>query len=586
MRKLLALSLALVMVLATFAGCGGTATPPADSGTPGTGEPATGPKEAIVNLASEPPEMNSILTTSTGSMNVLRHIVEGLTMLDQHDTPVPAVAESWDYDADTLTYTFHLRKDYKWNNGDPVTAQDFIFAWNTLFSFEAAADYAGTWAPLILGAKERMNVLTDEQYAKLDDAGKALVDAGKPTAELLADLAAKGYEDGIGYKALDDYTIQVTLTGPCTYFLSVMAFPNFLPVNEKLYNEMGGLEAYGTEAEKIATNGPFKMTAWQHENSIVMEKNPDYPMADDIKLDKLTMMMISDTGTAFNSFLAGEIDMIGLNADQAQSMRDQGKNVLFYDDGGNWYFEFNNTLAGLKNKKVRQAMTLAVDAELFIETIVRNSSTAAYSFTPPAIVGGAFTNKVGKLMNRVTDGDYSKVKALLEEGLKEEGMTIDDLNALNLSILTDEGDTAAKNCAFFQEQWKTNLGVDVAVEQMTYKNRLERMTNKDFAIVYAGWGPDYNDPMTFLDLFVTGGGNNHTSYSNPEYDKLVAEAMKEGDAAKRDEILIKIEKIIAEDMPVGPVYNRARDYICSDRLTGVVRTAFDDMNFRWCDIAA
>lgn len=583
MKKLLALSLALVMVLMAFAGCGNNTTPPAsgpDAGSSDPGTPApTGPKEIIVNLASEPPMMNSMLTTSTGSMNVLRHIVEGLAALDQNDEPIPAVAESWDYDEATMTYTFHLRKDYKWSNGEPVTANDFIFAWDTFFSFEAAAPYAGTWAPLILGAKERMNVLTDEQYAALEADDKAAIDAAKPTEAFLADMAAKGYENGIGYKALDDYTLQVTLTGPYPYFLSIMAFPNFFPINEKGYNDMGGVDAYGTEAELLLTNGPFKMTGWNHEDSIVLEKNADYPKAGDIKLDKITMMMISDTGTAFNTFLADEIDMIGLNGEQAQAMRDQGRNVLFYDDGSCWYFEFQNEHKGLNNKKIRQALTMAIDADLFIETVVKNNSSTAYSFVPPAISNGTFTSKVGKLISR----DVEQAKKLLEEGLKEAGMTAADLQ---LTIIADEGDTAAKNCAFFQEQWKTNLGVDVKIEQMTYKNRIERMQNHDFDIVMAGWGPDYNDPMTFLDLFVTGNGNNHTSYSNKTYDQLVADAMIEPDAAKREQILVEIEKVLMDDMPVGPIYNRARDYICSDRLTGVVRTAFTDMSFIYADVVA
>lgn len=581
MKKLLALSLALVMVLMAFAGCGAK-TPPAPGSNPGTSEPGpapAGPKEIIVNLGSEPPMMNSILTTSTGSMNVLRHIVDGLVALDQNDEPIPGVAESWTYDEATMTYTFKLRKDYKWNNGEPVTAHDFIFAWDTFFSFEAAAPYAGTWAPLILGATERMNVLTDEQYNALDAADKAAIDAAKPSAEFLADMAAKGYENGIGYKAVDDYTLQVTVTGPYPYFLSIMAFPNFFPINEKGYNEMGGVDAYGTEAELLLTNGAFNMTAWNHEDSIVLEKSANYPKAGEINLDKITMLMISDTGTAFNTFLAGEVDMIGLNGEQAQNMRDQGRNVLFYDDGSCWYFEFQNEHKGLNNKKVRQALTMAIDAELFIETVTKNNSAAAYSFVPPAISNGTFTAKVGKLVNR----DAAAAKKLLDEGLAELGMTAADLK---LTIIADEGDTAAKNCAFFQEQWKTALGIDVAVEQMTYKNRIERMQNHDFDIVMAGWGPDYNDPMTFLDLFVTGNGNNHTKYSNKAYDKLVADAMVEPDAAKREGIMIEIEKVLMDDMPVGPIYNRARDYICSDRLTGVVRTAFTDMSFIYADVVA
>ncbi|MDR3086053.1 MAG: peptide ABC transporter substrate-binding protein [Christensenellaceae bacterium] len=545
MKKLVALVLSLLLAASLLAGC-----QPA---------PSTG---IVVNLAQEPPDMSTITTTSTGSMNVLRHIVDGLTILDQNDNPVPGVAESWDYDADTLTYTFHLRKNATWNDGKAVTANDFVFAWDTFFTAETGAEYAGTWAALFLGATEKLN-------------GTEL------SAEQSAQLAALGYPGSVGWVAVDDSTLKVTMAFPCQYFLSVLAFPSTFPVPQADYERIGS-DAYGTEKENIMTNGAYTITEWVHESYMVLKKNPKYWDAANIAVDEIRLEMITDTNTAYNGFVNGELDMIGLNAEQAAQLAAEGKEILHYDDGSAWYFEYNTTQPGMNNKKVRKALTLAVDAELFITSVVKNSSTAATSFVPPAIAGGKFAEKVGKLYERVpTDGDYSAVKALFEEGLAEEGISAADLK---LVIITDEGDTAAKNCAFFQEQWKTHLGIDVEVQQMTYKNRLERMTSKDFSIVMAGWGPDYNDPMTFLDLWVSDGGNNHTSYANPEYDALIAQALVEPDAAKREELLISLEKIIAEDMPIGPIYNRRRDYITSERLSGVVRTAFDDMNFRWIKV--
>ncbi|MDR2515363.1 MAG: peptide ABC transporter substrate-binding protein [Christensenellaceae bacterium] len=577
MKKLVALVLSLLLATSLLAGCaspsptpdaGGEATAAPTQGqsaepTATDAPPADGGKSIVINLGQEPPEMNTILTTSTGSMNVLRHIVDGLTILDQNDNPIPGVAESWDYDAETLTYTFHLRQGAAWNDGSPVTAKDFVFAWDTFFTPETGAEYAGTWASLFLGASEKLNA------AELSAENKAL-------------LTALGYEGNVGWKAIDESTLQVTMAFPCQYFLSVLAFPSTMPVPQAGYETIGAT-AYGTEKENIMTNGAYTIADWVHESYMVLKKNPSYWDAANIDVEEIRIEMISDTNTAYNAFVSGEIDMIGLNAEQSAQLTSEGKEVLHYDDGSAWYFEYNTAQKGLNNKKVRKALTLAVDAELFISTVIKNSSTAAYSFVPPAIQGGSFAEKVGKLYERIpTDGDYSAVKALFEEGLAEEGMTAADLKFV---IITDEGDTAAKNCAFFQEQWKTHLGLDVEIQQMTYQNRLERMTNKDFSVVMAGWGPDYNDPMTFLDLFVSGSGNNHTSYANTEYDALVAQALFESDAAKRDEMLIAIEKIIAEDMPIGPIYNRRRDYITSDRLTGVVRTAFDDMNFRWAKVA-
>lgn len=506
--------------------------------------------------------LNSILTTTTGSMNVLRHIIDGLVILDENDEPIPGVAESWEISEDKLTYTFKLREGMKWSNGEPVTAHDFVFAWDTFFTEETAAMYADTWAPLILGAKEKLhpndNVMSDETKAKLEE---------------------MGYTD-VGYKAVDDYTLQVTITGPYDYFLSILAFPNFFPVNEKAYTEIGATQ-YATEADLIVTNGAYKMTSWTHESNIVLEKNTEYFDAANINLDKITMAMISDDGTSFNSFQTGELDMFEPSSEQVAQLKADGKTVLSFDDGSNWYFEYNNVHKGLSNVKVRTALTLGIDAEAFITSVVANDSTVAYSFVPPAIWNGRFNEAAGKLIDRPTDGDYSAAKAMLEEGLKEEGMTLADFKPV---LIADDTTKATKYSAFYQEQWKTNLGLDVTVEQMTYKNRIERMQNRDFDIVMSGWGPDYNDPMTFLDLFVTGSGNNHTSYSNPEYDALVASAVAEPDSEKRMQTMLEIEKLLMKDMPVGPIYYRAQDYAVSDRLTGVVRTAFTDMQLRWADV--
>ncbi|MEG0166704.1 MAG: peptide ABC transporter substrate-binding protein [Ruthenibacterium sp.] len=558
--KKIALMLAVVMALGmALTACGGAASSaPAASGATSTATSApaeaTGAKEIVVNLVQEPPEMNSILTTSTGSMNVMRHIMDGLVALDQTDNPIPAIAEKWDISEDSMTYTFHLRKDAKWTNGDPVVAKDFMFAWNQLFTAETASDYASSWAAYIKGAEQ---MLAD----------------GTPA-------------EGVGYKAIDDYTIELNLTRPCAYILSVLAFPNFLPVNEKAYTEAGGRDAYGTEAEFFCTNGPFKVTAWEHESDFIVEKNPDYYAADTIKLDKIDFTMINDSTTAYNSYVAGDLDLNELNGDKLAMATAAGYETGSYDDASCWYFEFNTTIKGLDNAKIRKAITMGVDVESFVKNVVKNNSTVSYAYTPPAINGGKFNEAVGKVLDRegYAADNYKKAKELFEEGLKEAGMTAADFK---ISLVVDDTDTAAKYAAFFQEQLKTNLGLDIAVEQMTYKARLQQMSEKTFnGIVMAGWGPDYNDPMTFLDLWITGGGNNHTSWSNAEYDAFVEAAQAEADPAAREKILIDAENLLLEEMPVGPLYNRRKDYCTSERLVDVCRTGFQDMNLRWADVVA
>lgn len=542
MKKLFSLFVCAMMAF-TLVGCGSS-----DNKSSG------GDKTLSLNLRQEPPELNSILTTTTGSGNVLRHIMEGLVSLDEKDEAVPAMAESWEISEDKLTYTFKLRKGAKWSNGEEVTAKDFVFSWNQLFTAKTGAMYSGTWAPLIVGAEDLLAAKTD---AEVKEALK-----------------------NVGYKAVDDYTFEVNLTGPYEYFLGLVSFYNFLPINEKGYKDCGGQEKYAKEADAIVTNGPFTIDEWSHEDKITFVKNEDYWQADKVKLDKIEMRMISDAGAALNEYQAGDIDMIDLNGEQAKSLRDKKADVLGYDDGSCWYLEFNTKLPGLDNAKVRKALTLAVDAGKYVEKVVLNESKVANSFVPNAIVQGSFTELVGDKMNRPTDGDFAAIVALLEEGLQEAGITKADFKP---EMIIDDTTTAATYGAYIKEQINTVLGVDLQISPMTYKARIERMQTKDFSIVMAGWGPDYNDPMTFLDLFVSDSGNNHTSWANSEYDALVSQARVEGDTDTRNGLLLQLEDILAEEMPVGYIYNRTTNYITSEGVTGVVRTAFSDIDVRFAD---
>lgn len=545
MNQLGKLALSALMGLTMLAGCGGS-----DGASDG---------KVIVNLASEPPEMNSFMNQDSTSGNVLRHTVEGLTTLDSNDNPVEGVAKSWDISDDKLTYTFHLREDSVWNDGTPVTANDFKFAWDQLFTTYLGAAYGSTWAVLIDGAEELMAQTKTKKDAK-------------------SAAAKKAYEN-VGYKVIDDYTFEVKLTGPYPYILGTFAFYSFAPINEKLYNKYGGIKHYGDDADRMAYNGPFVLSSWTHEDNMVLTKNDKYWNKDAIKLNEITFKMIKDTNTALNEFENGTIDMIGLSGIQASKLKDAGKEIQTYGDGSVWYMEFNMNRPGLKNAKVRKALTMGIDCEKFIKTIPMNDSQVATSFTPPVINGGEFTKSVGNVWERA-NGDYTNAKKLLEEGLKEEGI---DPKNFSIELLGDDSDTAKITYEFVQEQLKTNLGVKLEIKPVPFKTRIQRMNDKNFDIVWAGWSLDYNDPMSYLELWLTGGGNNHGGYSNPEYDKLVKSAYMEADVEKRTQMLLDAEKILAEDCAIGLVYWRSRDFICSDKLTGVQRSALREMDLRFAE---
>lgn len=563
-KKLLAILLVVAMAVGMLSACGkkddsssndsGTSGNSTNTGTSDTGSsdtntstlgtsayPGTTEENSItVNITSEPPEMFTVTTTDTTSFTVIRHVIENMVMLDENDKVIPGVAKDWSVSEDGLVYTFNLRDDMKWTNGEPVTAHDFVFAWKALLTPDFAADYA--------------------YFGYMFKNGEAY-NKGEVGA------------DQLGFKALSDYQLEVTLENPTPYFLDTLAFGVFAPVNEKAYNEFG--TAYGTDADKMVYNGPFKMTTWEHESKIVLEKNPDYYNAANIQLEKINMVMINDSNAAMNAFKAGEVDIIGVNGEQAQMMRNEGYPVHSYDDGSTFYLEYNLTDPQLSNLNLRKAITYAIDKQAFIDGIVKNSSKPAVSFTAPALNGleKKFNEEVGALLPVV---DVEKAKEYYQKALEELGV-----DSVSITMICDDGDTAIKNAAFIQEQLKVNLGIEINVESMPFKSRLERMSNKDFSLVFAGWGPDYNDPMTFLDLFETGNGNNHTSYTNPAYDELLDKARAELDKTTRFGILMDLEKLLMEDLPISPVYWRVRDYVVSGKIeSGVVRTAFQDMNYR------
>lgn len=554
MKKLLSVLLIATLAVSALAGCTS-----AESST----SAGTATTDVVVNISSEPSSLNSVLATGSVDGNVLRHTMEALVTLDEADVTQPGVAESWTVSEDGLVYTFNIREGMLWTNGEAVTAHNFVYSLELLFNATSGASYAATWAPIFVGAVDYFN-LTGEGCTEEE--------------------AAAAWEE-VGVKALDDYTLELTITGPYTYFESLLGFMNFYPMNQTAVEAAGSLDMYATEVEYFCGNGPFTMTSWSHESSIVLEKNEEYYNAENIQLDSITFVMISDSNTWLNEFNAGTIDMTNISGEQYSAFVEDGntESVHAYDDGSAWYLEYNTTLEGLNNAKVREAITIGLDAATYVAVTVKNDSSVANSYVPAAILNGTFQSLVGELIERPEDGDYSEVKALLEEGLAEEGLSLD---TWSVTIVADDGDATKVKCEYIQASLLANLGVTVNIDQVTYQTRLERMTNKDFGIVLAGWGPDYNDPMTFMDLWTSNSGNNHTSWANEEYDALIALAYAESDADVRNEYFIQCEEILAEEFPIGMTHWRSTNYLCASNLQGVVRTAFQDIDLTGAYIVA
>lgn len=574
LKKVLALVLSAALVVSAFAGCGGNSSKtstesitasessaestestasgdstPAASGdataifTPKTVDAA---KTISLNAGMEPTGLNTLTSTYAIEFSLFKHMYENLVTLDDDDNTVPGAAESWDYDEDTLTYTFHLRKDGVWTNGDPVTAKDFEFAWSQALNPDVASDYA-YFLYFIKNAEKYFN--------------------GEVTW------------DEVGVKVVDDYTLEVTMEQPTPYALFLFSFGTLAPINQRFYEAVGA-DLYSTEAQYFCTNGPFALTEWSHNDKIVMQKNDAWHGAADVEVEEIDWKIITDANAALSSFLAGDLDMVGLGTGELiKQATAAGATIQSYTDGTAFYIYFNNNDQYLSNVNLRRALFNAIDAQKEIDTVWQNDNEPMTSFTAPGVSatdGTSFAGKVGELY--APSRDQEKAKEYLATALSELGCTVDELSA-HLSIDCGDSATSIAEASFYQEQWRQVLGIEVTVNSMITKQGSQNRKTGNYVMSITGWGPDYNDPNTFLDLWVTDGGNNQTGFSNERYDELIDLAAKETDLEKRESYFIECEQIIADQLPIGPAFWRASSYACSDKIKGGMhRSTFQDIN--------
>ncbi len=583
LTKVLALILSASMMLTSFAAC--TAEPAESSTDESSTSSATessettesseesseptatatglypgtaGADSIVVNLGSEPTSLNSLLATYTHDFDAMRHMYEGLVTLDADNNVVPGVAESWELSEDGLTITFKLREDAKWTNGDSVTAHDFVFAWSQLINPEVASEYA-YFAFIMKNAEAYYN-------GEITDISE------------------------VGFVATSDYELVVTLENPTAYSLFTFSFGSFHPVNQAFYEEVGA-DNYALEPEYTLTNGAFMMDSWTHDSEIVMKKNPDWHRADEVTLETIKFVMISDTTAALNAFRAGELDVVGLSGDQVTLIEQEGQPITQYADGAEFHILFNHDNEYISNLNLRLALHYGFDRQTYIDTVYgTNSGTPATSFTSPDVNGvdGKFVDALeaeyGVLIPPT--GDVALANQYLDTALTELGMTKEELGPEIIMNIGDS-DTAQKHGAYMLEQYRVNLGLEIALNPMQTKAQSEARAAGNFVLDFTGWGPDYNDPNTFLDMWVTGGGNNSGNYSNPDYDALIEAAKTEVDPVVREGYFLEAEKMVMDEVIVSPTYWRVRNYTVSDKITGGYwRTTFSDLNYIFTTIAA
>lgn len=547
-KRLFALILAMTMITGAFAGCGSsndttkdtpsteqtTKSEEGDKTTPTSTDPAT----ATVYLETDPETLDFSKAVQADDVSLGMETMDALTRFIDGKIQ-PAGAESWDISEDGLVYTFHLR-DYNWSDGQPVTANDFVYAFQRMFQPDVACPNVAVFYCIEGGEAYNTN---------------------------------QGSVEDVGVKAIDDKTFEITLNKPLPYFIELTKFPCAAPLRKDIVEAEG--MSYGSDPSKMVFCGPFVVDSWTKGSQIVLKKNPTYWDADNIKIDVINMPLIQEEQTRQQMFDSGAIDAIK-NAKEEYIKQlapriESGEVVELkseYPSSGYVVFNTQDSANIFTNAKVRKAFSLALDRESYVNNILKKD-VVAYGFVPYGVNIGDpdFRRTVEEPLLASKEQDP---KALLEEGLKELGL--DPSAPLEVEYLQSNAnaDTRSKG-EFFQDQWQKKLGVTVKVDTAADSADFNNRVNKgNFQIATTGWGGDYNDPMTFMQLFTTGDGNNSALFSNARYDELVNACMVEQDQQKRLEMFAEAEKILVdEEAAIAPLtYHVAINYVNS-RLEGI-----------------
>ncbi|TCS96911.1 peptide ABC transporter substrate-binding protein [Hazenella coriacea] len=525
--SLLAILLVAVLVLSA---CGGGS----DSAS----------NEQVLNMleAQEPPGLDSAKTTDSVSFNILNNTMEGLYRIGQDGNPTLGIAaEEPQESEDKLTYTFKLR-DAQWSDGKPVTAHDFEYAWKRALDPATASEYAYILYP----------VKNAEKYN-----------------------TQNGTADEVGVKAKDEKTLEVTLESPIPYFKDLLGFPTYLPQRKDIVEKYG--DKYSLEAGNLVYNGPFVLSEWKHNQNFVLKKNTGYWDVKTVKLEQINFDIVKDGPTGINLYTTNKVDVAPIPGEFVDKYKDH-KEKINVEQSSSWYLEMNQTKPAFQNKKIRQAITLGIDRDKYVNEILKNGSIPATGLVPVDIKLNDTQKYRDVAKFDAVRFDPAEAKKLWAEGMKE--LNMDPNQAFEL--VGDDTTGAKRNLEYVKEQLRVNVGANVKITSVPFKERLQRGKDGKFDILLSGWGADFNDPMTYVDLFTTGNSFNRGKWSNPEFDALVKKSKNNANFEERGQDLIKAEKIFLEDYGVAPIYFRGLIFLEKPHVKGLVRHAIGpDYSYKW-----
>lgn len=505
-----------------------------------TPQGATG--KITYNIGAEPQYLDPGKATGIPEFTVILNLFDGLVRYDLKGEIKPSVAERWDISDDLLTYTFYLRKDTKWSNGDPVTAHDFEYSWKRALSPALASEYAYQLWYLKNGEAYNSGKITDPEE--------------------------------VGVKATDDYTLKVELESPTPYFLSLLTFTTYLPVCKNVVEKNPDWAKSTTD---YVSNGPFKMKDWVHKDKIIVEKNPNYWDASVVKLGEITFTMVESATTELAMFESGQLDF-ATNPPPVEFDRLKKEGKLTIEPYiGTYYYLFNTTKAPFNDKRVRKALTFAIDRKSIVENITKGEQKIALAYVPYGMQD-ATTDKDFRVVGGdfFIDNNVEEAKALLSDAGYPNGKGFP-----KFKLLYNTSEVHKSIAEAIQQMWKKNLGIDCELVNQEWKVYLDNRSKLQFDVARAGWIGDYPDPTTFLDMFVGNSGNNDTGWNNPQYNDLIAKAKNEKDNWLRMTLLHQAEELLMDELPILPVYFYTRPLMIKPWLKDYISSLLGYTDFKW-----